>query len=46
MKLMRVKRIEDHQGGTSVSEGLEANYYDIFNYAVFALIIMNENNKL
>ena len=44
MKLMRVKRIEDHHGGTCVSEGLEANYYDIFNYAVFALIIMNEKS--
>ncbi|MBO7624090.1 MAG: DUF1599 domain-containing protein, partial [Bacteroidales bacterium] len=42
--LMRVKRIEDHHGGTCVSEGLEANYYDIFNYAVFALIIMNEKS--
>ncbi|MBN3034787.1 MAG: DUF1599 domain-containing protein [Bacteroidales bacterium] len=38
MKLMRIKQIEDHEGKTSVSEGVEANYYDIINYAVFALI--------
>ncbi|MBO4403358.1 MAG: DUF1599 domain-containing protein [Bacteroidales bacterium] len=42
MKLMRVKQIEDHQGNTTVSEGLSANYYDIFNYAVFAMIKLNE----
>lgn len=38
MKLLRIKQIEDHQGKTLVSEGLEANYFDIINYAVFALI--------
>lgn len=38
MKLLRVKQIEDNQGKTIVSEGLAANYYDIINYAVFALI--------
>ena len=38
MKLFRLKSIEDHQGKTLVSEGLEANYYDIINYAMFALI--------
>jgi len=38
MKLHRVKQIEDNQGRTLVSEGLEANYRDILNYAVFALI--------
>lgn len=38
MKLLRVKQIEDNQGKTLVSEGLDANYYDIVNYAVFALI--------
>lgn len=42
MKLMRVKQIEDHAGNTCVSEGLDANFYDIFNYAVFALIQLNE----
>ena len=38
MKLLRIKQIEDNKGNTIVSEGLDANYYDIINYAVFALI--------
>lgn len=38
MKLLRIKRIEDNQGVTLISEGVEANYQDIINYAVFALI--------
>ena len=38
MKLLRVKRIEDNQGKTLISEGVAANYQDIINYAVFALI--------
>jgi len=38
MKLHRIKQIEDNNGRTWVSEGLEANYRDILNYAVFALI--------
>lgn len=38
MKLMRVKQIEDNKGKTFISEGLDANYYDIINYAIFALI--------
>jgi hypothetical protein len=38
MKLMRIKQIEDNKGKTFVSEGVDANYYDIINYAVFALI--------
>lgn len=42
MKLMRVKEIEDHEGRTSVSEGLAANYMDMMNYAIFALITMGE----
>lgn len=37
-KLLRVKQIEDNLGKTLVSEGVEANYQDILNYAVFALI--------
>lgn len=37
-KLLRIKQIEDNAGNTVVSEGLEANYRDIINYAVFALI--------
>lgn len=39
-KLLRVKQIEDNNGKTIVSEGLEANYQDMINYAVFALILM------
>jgi len=37
-KLLRVKQIEDNQGVTLVSEGIGANYQDIINYAVFAMI--------
>ena len=37
-KLLRVKQIENNQGKTRVSEGIGANYQDIINYAVFALI--------
>jgi len=38
MKLLRVKQIEDNQGKTLVSEGIRANYQDMINYSVFALI--------
>jgi hypothetical protein len=38
MKLKRTKQIEDHQGKTLISEGIDANYLDMINYAVFALI--------
>jgi hypothetical protein len=38
MKLYRVKQIEDNHGKTIVSEGIEANYQDMINYAVFCLI--------
>ena len=41
-KLLRVKQIEDNKGATLVSEGIEANYQDMINYAVFALILMEE----
>jgi hypothetical protein len=37
-KLLRVKSIEDHKGKTVVSEGIDANYQDMINYAVFAMI--------
>ena len=40
-KLLRVKQIEDNQGNTLVSEGIDANYTDIINYAIFALIHLN-----
>lgn len=38
MKIFRVKQIEDNQGQTLASEGVKANYQDMLNYAVFALI--------
>ena len=42
MKLYRLKQIEDNKGETIISEGLDANYLDIINYAVFALIRIDE----
>lgn len=42
MKLLRVKSIEDNEGKTVVSEGLDANYLDMINYSIFALIRMGE----
>jgi hypothetical protein len=42
MKLLRIKQIEDNDGKTLVSEGVPANYYDIINYAAFALIKLSE----
>lgn len=40
-KLLRVKQIEDNKGKTIVSEGIDANYQDMINYSVFALIHMD-----
>jgi hypothetical protein len=40
-KLLRVKQIEDNKGKTLVSEGIDANYQDMINYAVFAMIHMS-----
>lgn len=45
MKLLRVKQIEDNQGQTLASEGIDANYYDIINYSVFALIVLEESSN-
>ncbi|GIV39239.1 MAG: hypothetical protein KatS3mg033_1039 [Thermonema sp.] len=45
MKILRIKQIEDKQGQTLVSEGVEANYQDILNYAVFCLIKLKANEK-
>ena len=42
MKLLRIKEIEDHDGKTIISEGLDANYFDIINYAVFCMILLSE----
>ncbi len=41
-KLLRVKQIEDNKGKTLVSEGIDANYQDMINYSVFAMILMEE----
>ncbi|MFT6054737.1 MAG: hypothetical protein ACJAS3_001524 [Roseivirga sp.] len=40
MKLLRVKQIEDNQGVTIISEGIDANYQDMINYSIFCLILM------
>lgn len=42
MKLLRIKQIEDNQGETLVSEGVDANYRDLINYAVFCLIKLSQ----
>jgi len=42
MKLQRIRQILINEGKTIMSEGIDANYLDIVNYAVFALILMNE----
>jgi len=42
MKLLRVKQIEDNKGRTLVSEGVRANYQDMINYSVFAMILLND----
>ena len=41
-KVLRTKSIEDNKGQTIVSEGLDANYLDMINYSIFALILLNE----
>ena len=42
-KLLRVKQIEDNKGKTIVSEGIDANYQDMINYSIFALILMQKH---
>ena len=44
-KLLRVKQIEDNKGKTLVSEGIDANYQDMINYSIFALILMGFGTK-
>lgn len=44
-KILRIKQIEDNAGKTLASEGIDANYYDMVNYAAFALIKMNEEKS-
>lgn len=45
-KLLRVKQIEDNKGKTLVSEGIAANYQDMINYAIFAMILLNETSEI
>ena len=45
-KLLRIKQIEDNFGKTNVSEGVDANYQDILNYAVFSLIKITEQSEV
>ena len=42
-KILRIKQIEDNEGKTLVSEGIDANYQDMINYSVFALIHLKDN---
>jgi hypothetical protein len=42
MKLLRVRQIVSNDGKTLISEGIDANFIDIINYAVFAMILMDE----
>lgn len=46
MKIYRTKQIEDNQGQTLISEGVDANYFDMINYAVFGLIKISEQNPV
>ncbi len=43
VRLMRIKQMEDNQGATLISEGIDANYMDMINYAIFALIKISED---
>ena len=43
-KILRIRQILQNKGQTLVSEGIDANFYDIINYAVFALILHQSKN--
>ena len=45
MKIERVKEIEDHRGHTEISEGIDASYMDMINYAVFGIIKLTEQSR-
>lgn len=45
-KIYRTKQIEDHKGKTLISEGIDANYFDMINYSIFGLIKMEEKEQL
>lgn len=42
MKILRIKQIEDNKGETIISEGIDANFHDMINYSIFALIKLTE----
>lgn len=44
-KVERTKEIEDHQGMTKVSEGIDANYFDMVNYSIFAIIKLTDETE-
>jgi hypothetical protein len=44
MKLLRIRQILENDGKTLISEGIDANYHDIINYALFALILDSEKH--
>ncbi len=44
-KIERTKEIEDHRGRTKVSEGIDANYFDMINYAVFGIIKLTDESE-
>lgn len=44
-KILRIKQIISNEGVTRASEGIDANYFDIINYAVFALILIPDISK-
>jgi hypothetical protein len=44
-KLLRIKQIVGNDGKTIISEGIDANYFDIINYAAFALILIAERKQ-
>jgi hypothetical protein len=46
MKLQRMRQILSNEGKTLISEGLDANYYDMLNYAVFAMILLQEKKSV
>jgi hypothetical protein len=45
MKLQRIRQIIINKGKTLVSEGIDANYFDMINYAIFAMILLDEQHK-
>lgn len=45
MKILRIKQIENNKGKTLISEGIDANYFDMINYAIFALIKLEEGEE-